>query len=199
MPRRAAGDGLEAVSVWLKGGIPTGEKWSKDFNVILGPYLVGKLREAHLHFPANVFPILPCVPEFLWLWAFPAIRLSNPNSEDSGVDEGENEIARRDLAHGLVKGISRTVDVAFGRPNITAPQFVAVGLVLVDPPKAHICPTVLRMDRVIRGRMRRSSFIGKGEPEVKGRDTLPVWSRGGEQDLLEAGGIRYPNTDQCGK
>ena len=30
-------NGLQAISVRLKGRIPVGEKWSKDVNVIFGP------------------------------------------------------------------------------------------------------------------------------------------------------------------
>ena len=40
---------------------------------------------------------------------------------------------RRDLAHGFVEGIAGFVSVALGRPEIAAGNFVAVGLVLVDP------------------------------------------------------------------
>ena len=90
---------MKTISVRLKGRIPIGEKRSKDIDVILGPYLVGKLGEVHLNFPANVFPVLSRIPEFLRLWAFPAIGLCNPNSKNSGVHEGEDQITRRDLAH----------------------------------------------------------------------------------------------------
>jgi hypothetical protein len=53
------------------------------------------------------------------------------------VSRKEDDVARRDLAHGLVEGIAGFVSVALGRPEIAAGDFVAVGLVLVDPPVAH--------------------------------------------------------------
>jgi hypothetical protein len=71
----------------LKRRIPLGKKRPEDSDVILGSYLVGKLREIDFHLPANVFPVLACVSELQRLRAFPAVGLSNPNSEDSGVDE----------------------------------------------------------------------------------------------------------------
>jgi hypothetical protein len=68
-------DGLKAISVGLKWRIPLGKKRPKDLDVILRPYLVSKLGEIDFHLPADVFPILSCVPELQWLWAFPAIGL----------------------------------------------------------------------------------------------------------------------------
>ena len=83
---------MKAVSVWLKRRIPIREKWPKDTNVILGSYFVGKFGEIHIHFPADVFPVWAGSSKLQRLWAFPAIGLSNPNSENSGAHEGENQI-----------------------------------------------------------------------------------------------------------
>ena len=46
---------------------------------------------------------------------------------DARVAEGEDDVARRDFAHGLVEGIAGFVSVALGRPKIATGDFVAVG------------------------------------------------------------------------
>ena len=106
--------------------------------MVLRSDAVGQLRELHLHFPTDVFPVLTRTSELQRLGVLPAIGLSDPNREYSSVHEGEDQIARGDFTHRLVKGIPCTVGVALGRPEITALNFVAVGLILIDPPVAHI-------------------------------------------------------------
>ena len=106
-------------------------------NVILGTNPVGELGEGDRHSPADIFPVLTCGSEFLRPRAFPAIGLSHPDRENAGVREGEDQITRCDFAHRFIKGISTAVRIALGRPQIPASDFVAVGLVLVDPPIAH--------------------------------------------------------------
>src|SRR5277367_5538864 len=113
------------------------EKCSQDINMVFRPYLVSKLGEVRLHFPTDVLPVLTGPPEFLRLWTFPAIRFSYPDGKNSGLPEREDQIAGRDLAHRLVIRIARAVGVALGRPQITTFDFVAVCLVLVDPPITH--------------------------------------------------------------
>src|SRR5208283_2846511 len=51
-------NGLKAISVRLKRRVSLGEKRSQDFDVILGSYLIRKLREIDLHLPAYGFPVL---------------------------------------------------------------------------------------------------------------------------------------------
>ena len=65
----------------------------------LGRTLLASSVKFDFHFPTNVFPVLASIPELQWLRAFPAIGLCNPNSEDSGVHEGEDQVARRDFTH----------------------------------------------------------------------------------------------------
>src|ERR1700730_6389575 len=105
--------------------------------MVLRPYLALKFGDLARHLPADVFPVLAGRSELLRFRAFPTVGLSNADRDDPGVDEREDQIAGRDLAHRFIEGIPRPVRVALRRPEITAPKFVAVCLVLVDPPIAH--------------------------------------------------------------
>jgi hypothetical protein len=106
--------------------------------VVRGSNRIAEFREVHFHFPTDVFPVRTSIPELLRFRAFPAIGLRNPNRQDSGVHEGEDQITGRYFAHRFIKGISCAIGIALGRPEISASDFVAVCLVLVDPPIAHI-------------------------------------------------------------
>ena len=108
--------------------------------MILGANFVFKLGELNRDFPADVFLVLPGRAELGWFWVLPAIRLSNTNGCDAGIDEGEDQIARRYFAHGLVERIPCAICIALRRPEVTALNLMAVGLVLVDPPVAHRIP-----------------------------------------------------------
>ncbi len=46
--------------------------------------------------------------------------------DDACVEEGEVDVARRNVAHGLVEWIGDFIGVAIGRPEIAAGDFVAV-------------------------------------------------------------------------
>jgi hypothetical protein len=105
--------------------------------VILRTNHVGELGEGDRHSPADIFPILTCGSEFLGSRAFPAIGLSHPDREDPGLREGEDQITRCDFAHRFIEGVAGAIGIALGRPKIPASDFVAVCLVLVDPPIAH--------------------------------------------------------------
>src|ERR1700730_17805092 len=105
--------------------------------MVLRPYLALKFGELDRHLPADVFPVLAGRSELLRFRAFPTVGLSNADRDDPGVDEREDQIAGRDLAHGFIVGISRAIRVALGRPEVAALKLVAVCLVLVDPPIAH--------------------------------------------------------------
>ena len=105
--------------------------------MILRTNPIGQLGETDCHSPADIFPVLTCGSEFLGPRAFPAIGLSHSDREDPGVREGEDQITRCDFAHRFIEGISGAIGIALGRPQIPASDFVAVGLVLVDPPIAH--------------------------------------------------------------
>lgn len=105
--------------------------------MILGSYLIRKLREIDLYLPSDVFPVLAGISEFLRFWAFPAIRLSSPDRKNSSIHERENQITGRDLTNRFIKRISRTICVPFGRPEIAASYLVAICLVLVHPPITH--------------------------------------------------------------
>lgn len=58
--------------------------------------------------------------------------------DDSGIDEGEDNVPRRGLAHCLIEGIPRIIGVTLRRPKVPATQFLAVGPILVDPPVTHV-------------------------------------------------------------
>src|SRR5690349_20187078 len=98
---------------------------------------VRQLAEGHVDLPADRLPIAAGRAELRRLRALAAIGARDAERGDACVAEGEDDVARRYLAHGLVEGIAGFVSVALGRPEIAAEDFVAVGLVLVDPPVAH--------------------------------------------------------------
>src|SRR4249919_3466376 len=98
---------------------------------------VVQFTKAHIYFPADRLPVAAGRAELRRLRALVAIGARDAERGDARVAEGEDDVARRDFAHGLVEGIAGFVSVALGRPEITAGDFVAVGFVLVDPPVAH--------------------------------------------------------------
>ena len=58
------------------------------------------------------------------------------------VSRKEKMMSPGETSHGLVEGIAGFVSIALGRPEVAAGDFVAVGLVLVDPPVAHSIRTL---------------------------------------------------------
>lgn len=105
--------------------------------MILRSNPIEERRKVDFHLPADVFPILAGASKFDRLWALPAIGLSYTNRLYSSIHEGEDQITWGDFAHGFVEWIPCTVGVALRRPEIAALHFVAVGLILIDPPVAH--------------------------------------------------------------
>jgi hypothetical protein len=102
--------------------------------VALGVDAVRQLAKAHVELPADCLPVAAGRAELRRLRALVAIRARDAERGDARVAEGEDDVARRDLAHGLAEGTAGFVSVALGRLEIAAGDFVAVGLVLVDPP-----------------------------------------------------------------
>jgi hypothetical protein len=106
-------------------------------DVALGVDAVVQLTKAHVYLPADRLPVAAGRAELRWLRALVATGARDAERGDARVAEGEDDVARCDFAHGLVEGVAGFVSVALGRPEIAAGDFVAVGLVLVDPPVAH--------------------------------------------------------------
>ena len=119
---------------------------------------MGQTRKGYQHLPTNVLPVLARLPELGWLWTLPAVRLCDSDCDDTGINKREDDIAGCDLPHAFVKGIPAAVRVALGRPQISAPQFVAVCLILVYPPIAHVISTSLAET----DRWNQESLIGEG-------------------------------------
>jgi len=104
--------------------------------VALAVDAVRQLAKIHVDLPADRLAVASGRAELRRLRALVAIGTRDAE-RDARVAEGDDDVARRDLAHGLVEGIANFVSVALGRPEIAAGDFVAVGLVLVDPPVAQ--------------------------------------------------------------
>src|SRR5215469_13984556 len=94
------------------------------------------------HFPTDVLPVLACQAE-LRLRTLPAIGLRDCDRDDAGVYKREDYIAGRNLPHAFVKGIPAADRITLGRPQVPAPQFVAVRLILVYPPVTHVISSSL--------------------------------------------------------
>ena len=86
----------------------------------------GAAVEAHVDLPADRRPVAAGCAELCWLWVLVAIGARDAERSDTRVAEGKDEVARRDLAHGLVEGIAGFLSVELGRPEIAAGDFVAV-------------------------------------------------------------------------
>lgn len=106
--------------------------------MVFGADLVQKGRERNRHSPADILPIFTGGAKLGRLWALPAVGLCYSNGGDAGVDEREDQVAGRDLAHGLIKRVPGEVGTALGRPEVAAGNLMAECLVLIDPPKAHV-------------------------------------------------------------
>ena len=63
---------------------------------------------------------------------------SNADRLDVSVCKGEHHITRCNLPHEVIERVAATIPVALGRPQITARYLVAISLVLIDPPVAHV-------------------------------------------------------------
>src|SRR5690349_24870457 len=92
---------------------------------------VVQLARVHVNFPADRTSVTAGRAELRRLRALVAIGARDAERGDARVAEGEDDVARRDLAHGLVEGIAGFVSVALGRPEVAAGGFVAIGSVLV--------------------------------------------------------------------
>src|ERR1700687_2919836 len=98
---------------------------------------IGEPLPADADPPADLAPVHGGGAEFLRFRALMAIAIDNAKRRDACVAEGEDDVCGSDLAHELVERIAVTVLVALRRPQIAAVDFLAKGLVLVDPPIAH--------------------------------------------------------------
>ncbi len=90
-------------------------------------------REGEFHLPSNVFPVCAGRPELLRFRALPAVGLCDPDCSDSGIDEGEDEVAWRHLSHHFVERIPSAVRIALRRPEVATADRLPIGLALLDP------------------------------------------------------------------
>jgi hypothetical protein len=81
------------------------------------------------------------------------VRHRDADGCNSGIHEREDQIARRDFAHALIKGIVVPVRVALRRPEISALDLMAERLILISPPVAHrngmLVPHLLRCNGAV--------------------------------------------------
>src|ERR1700682_4911529 len=93
-----------------------------------------KFTELHFNKPAFIIPICTCSSKGGWLWH----RFGPVDTHAYGlyvrVTERKDDIPRFNALHVLVKLITRSICIYFGRPKIASSLFVHLGLVLVDPP-----------------------------------------------------------------
>jgi len=117
--------------------------------VVLGCDLTRQQSESDQHFPSNVLPVLACRTEFKGLRTLPAVGLCNANRDYPGVNKRENGVPRCNLPHTFIEGVPGAVGVALGRPQVSATYLVAICLVLIDPPVAHVTSRSLAEFRLI--------------------------------------------------
>jgi hypothetical protein len=109
-----------------------------NLHVIGRPHRARQQSELHIDLPADVSPIWSRRTELRGLRAFVAVRLGDADRVDARPIEGEDDVAGRDLAHEFVEWVAMIVGVALRRPEIAAASLLLEGLVLVDPPVAHL-------------------------------------------------------------
>ena len=80
----------------------------------------------------------PACPNSGGLGASYACDRGDADRADQCVGKREHNITRRHLAHEVVERVGCEIGLALGRPEIPAAHFMAVGLVLVHPPVAHL-------------------------------------------------------------
>src|SRR5690554_4297776 len=71
-------------------------------------------------------------------WRLVGMRRRNADCLDICVSKREDCVTGSDFAHEVIKRVAAIVSIALGRPQVTARNLMAVRLVLVDPPIAHI-------------------------------------------------------------
>src|SRR2546429_7402886 len=68
--------------------------------------------------PANGPPFQTRLTKFSRFRALIAVGLSGTNRDDPRIDEGKDQVARCDLPHGFIEGISSPIGVSLGRPEV---------------------------------------------------------------------------------
>ena len=108
-----------------------------------------EFKETNVDFPPNIFPVIARQSKFKWFGAFPAVAFSDADRKNAGIFKRKYQVPWGNLAHGFVEWISSTIRISFGRPKIAANDFMAIGLVLVNPPKSHALNGMLVICRQI--------------------------------------------------
>jgi hypothetical protein len=114
-----------------------GQQAAQLADVALGVDAVRQLAKAHVDLPADRLPVAAGRAELRGLRALVAIGTRDAERGYARVSEGEDDVARRDLAHGLVEGIAGFVSVALGLSEVAAGYFGGIALALVDPSVAN--------------------------------------------------------------
>src|SRR5690606_23997238 len=99
--------------------------------------------ESDVYTPTYVVPVGSGLPKLQRLRRL--VRMCSRDTDGAylGIAGGEDDIARRDLAHEVIERVLCLVGFALWRPKITDLNLVAVRLILVHPPIAHIgCPSM---------------------------------------------------------
>ena len=98
---------------------------------------VREFKKTNLNFPSNILPIVARQSKFQRLGAFPAVAFSDADRKNAGIFKRKDQVPWGNLPHGFVEWISSTIRISFGRPKIAANDFMAIGLILINPPKSH--------------------------------------------------------------
>src|SRR6187402_3831452 len=108
---------LQSVAIGAQRRVLLRQQAAQLAAVALGVDAVLQLAKAHVYLPADRLPVAAGRAELRRLWALVAIGACDAERGDARVAKGEDDVAQRDLAHGLVEGIAGFVRAALGRPE----------------------------------------------------------------------------------
>jgi len=97
---------LQAVAVRPNRRVLRGQVSHELLDKLLRAYAIAELREGGLDLPPDVTPVRTGRAKFGRLRAFVAVRLHDAYGGDARVAERQDDVAGRDLAHGLVEVIA---------------------------------------------------------------------------------------------
>lgn len=98
---------------------------------------MGEGSEIHINAPSDDIPGFADVTELGWPGTGVTIGHRKTGATDLPGGIREYQIAGRDFAEEIVETVTRAVALAFGRPDIAPIEFVAEGLLVVDPSVTH--------------------------------------------------------------
>src|SRR5882672_4608977 len=121
------------MAVRAKRRVPFRKQRGEDVHVIGGAQGARHGSEAHADLPADVRQVRTGRAELRGLRAFVAERFGDADGVDARLIEGEDDVARGDLAHEFVERVAVVVGVALRGPEVAAASRLLEGLVLFDP------------------------------------------------------------------